>query len=107
MKKKKIYSGEPEFKEILAKLSRTTKWRAKKRGWIIENYNKTEININKKKFNISEAYNAATKCAQWYARQNEKLPAFLQWDDIIQDAVFKCYLLSGESDKHRSLFGFY
>ena len=93
MERKKIFKGDPEWENALKQVSRITRWRALKRGWVFVNYQKKKIKIGQVSDNdIRFFYDVAGKVFHIYFKD------FFGWrDDFIQEAVERCWELSGKS----------
>jgi hypothetical protein len=81
------------------KLSRTTKWRAKKRGWVVLNYHteRAHWSVNPaQNFNAKDAYNLAKKLVStkvW----GMAIPNYMDREDLIQECVIELWRVSAKA----------
>lgn len=87
-------------KEVMAtyKISRTTAWRAKKRGWLCVDYHKPTVNFNDDSV-VCVGYLVAQEYADIrkniFSRWGRKVPAHII-EDAISDSVLRCLERSQE-----------
>ncbi|MCP4148083.1 MAG: hypothetical protein GY757_10080 [bacterium] len=93
--RKKINKTDPKWEQMISTLSKTSKWRATKRGWCWLNYHKREINIDSKKYDEALVRNVVLSTVKKWWFMMDQLPRYYEVDDYIQEAQLRLYELSG------------
>lgn len=86
----------------LAALSRATRWRAEKRGWITRDYHVRFANV--RVFSdpafaeeATPIYKQAQRCVAYALGANWPFPAHLDQDDLVQECVIELWRCSGKA----------
>ena len=84
----------------LESLSRTTRWRAQKRGWVCVGYNKKQITRDDAAFNrVAEAIYKEAEMVVYIAKhQGLFFPYFLDSADLIQECVIEVWRKSARAE---------
>jgi len=91
-------------------VSKTTAWNAKKKGWLIKNYSRNQIQIDREHFNPELCYSIARQV--WWKRFRNNPVATSIKSDMIQEAVSLMFLQSGKvkagaNEKYNERYGFW
>lgn len=99
-------------KDIMQKfgVSQTTAYRAKKTGWLIKNYSRNQIIIDRKNFHPAKSYSVA-KQVYWKKFRKNPIAECIK-DDLIQTAVMLMFMQSGKvkegaNEKYNDKYGYW
>jgi len=99
-------------KDIMQKfgVSQTTAYRAKKTGWLIKNYSRNQIIIDRDNFHPAKSYSVA-KQVYWKKFRKNPIAECIK-DDLIQTAVMLMFMQSGKvkegaNEKYNDKYGYW
>jgi hypothetical protein len=99
-------------KEIIAKygVSQTCAFASRKRGWLIKNYSRNQVIIDREHFNPAVCYSIA-KQVYWKKFRRNPVAVSIK-EDLIQEAVSLMFMQSGKikegaNEKYNAVYGFW